>query len=130
VQRLQCLLLDGLDANLTDLGVAVGAQQRHAVGRVRLVSKAKAFHVCRRQQPHRNPLALQAAAPVVRRPTSLHDDLADLAIGKEPLKLRARQAVRTSDVPSRISLRHLEDGLCKIDRNGCSIHAGLLSLKT
>lgn len=74
VQRLQCLLLDGLDANLTDLGVAIGAQQRHAIGRVRLVSKAEALHVRRGQQPHRHPLALQAAAPVVRRPTSFHDD--------------------------------------------------------
>lgn len=64
---------------------------------------------------------------MVRRATSLHDDLANLAIGKEALKLSAGQAVRTSDAPSRISLRHLEDGLCQIDGNGCSIHVGLLS---
>lgn len=82
------------------------------------------------QQSYRNPLPLQAADPVMRRAAGFHDDLADLTVGKEALELGACQAMRAGDAPLCISLYHLKNRLCKIDRDGCSIHAGLLSLKT
>lgn len=127
---LQRLLLDRLDAHVENARIVVGLQQRGAVGRIGLVAKAVRLDVRGRQQANRNALALQGACPVVRGAARLHHHLARLAVAEEALELRARQAVRTGDASARISLGHLEDRLCKIDGDGCSIHVGLLSLKT
>ena len=37
--------------------------------------------------------------------------------------------MRADDAPLGIRLGYLEDGLCKINGNGCSIHVGLLSFE-
>jgi hypothetical protein len=58
-----------------------------------------------------------------------HDDQANIAIGKPALELRACQALGFDHAPGRIGHGQLEDGLCQINGNGCSIHVGLLSFE-
>jgi hypothetical protein len=66
---------------------------------------------------------------VVVRSARLHDDQANITIGKPALELGARQALGFDNAPGCIGHGQLEDGLCQIDGNGCSIHVGLLSFE-
>lgn len=59
---------------------------------------------------------------MVSRAARFHDDQIDVTIGEPALELGTRQAVLLNDAPRGIGDGQLEDGLCKIDGNGCSIH--------
>jgi len=65
---------------------------------------------------------------VVSRAAGFHDDQGHIAIDEPAFKLGAGEAVGFDDSPGRIGHGQLEDGLCQINGNGCSIHVGLLLL--
>src|SRR6185369_17176477 len=69
------------------------------------------------------------ARPVVGRAARLHDDQANISIGKPALELSASEPVFLSHAPGHVGYGQLEDGLCQIDGDGCSIHVGLLSFE-
>ena len=129
VQPLQGLLLDRFDAHRANVGCAGGFQQGSGIGRIGLVASHIGAHVLGRQQLDFDAQASEPARPVVGRAARLHDDQADIAIGKPALELGARQALGFDHAPGRIGHGQLEDGLCQIDGNGCSIHVGLLSFE-
>src|SRR6185369_6108834 len=58
-----------------------------------------------------------------------HDDQAHLSVGKPALELSASEPVFLSHAPGHVGHGQLEDGLCQIDGDGCSIHVGLLSFE-
>ena len=64
---------------------------------------------------------------MVGRATGFHDHQADASVGEPALELGAREALGFDDVPVFIGHGKLEDGLCQINGDGCSIHLGLLS---
>lgn len=64
---------------------------------------------------------------MVGRATGFDDHKADGSVNKSALELGAGQALGFNDMPVLIGHDELEDGLCQINGDGCSIHIGLLS---
>ena len=126
VQPLQGLLFHRLHAHGANIGRTGSFQQRRRVGGVGFVASHIGAHVLGRQQLHLDAQAGQPTRPVVGRAARLHDDQGDIAIGKPALELSAGEPVFLCDAPRRIGDGQLEDGLCQIDGDGCSIHVGLL----
>lgn len=126
MQSLQRLLLHRLHRHRLDVGGPRRFEQRHSVGGIGLVALHICPHVARRQEPHLEPALPQHPAPMVRTAARLHHHQTHLPVLKPALELRARQTMALNYPPLRVSHRQLENALCQIHRNGCSIHLGLL----
>ena len=64
---------------------------------------------------------------MVVRAAGFHDDQGHLAVGESAFELGAGEAMRFNDAPGVIGHGELENRLCPIDGNRCSIHVGLLA---
>ena len=82
----------------------------------------------RGQQTRLDAQRIEPACPVVGRAARFHDNQTDFTIGKPALELGTGQAMSLDNAPGRIGHGELEDGLCKINGNGSSMHFGLLSI--
>ena len=127
MQRLQGLLVDGLDGHGGHTGAAIGFEHRFRIGAVGLVAAHVGPHVLDRDQADGKSTRLAAAPPVVRGAAGLHHHRRPHgeAVDKG-FELPSRQPFSVDDSVRPIRQCHLEDVLCQIHRHRRSIHVGLL----
>lgn len=122
MQRLDALLLRGLDRHRRNAGAAISFQYPGHVVAVGLVAAHVGAHVPRRKQAHRVALALEAARPAVRTPAGLHQHPQRRPGLQRPDERPAREALALDDPALRIGEGQLEDFFCQIDGDGTSMH--------
>lgn len=129
MDRLECLLFDGLHRHRTNLAAASGLQERIGVRAVRLVSPDVGSHVLHRQELHPQAACLHPASPIVRRATRFHNHVRVLHQRvDESLELAAREALPIEDASGAIRDGHLEHVFRKIDGDSRRIHDSPSSL--
>jgi hypothetical protein len=130
MQRLECLLFDGLHGHRPNVTTPGGFEHRFGVRPVGLISPDVRAHVLDGQQARPQIARLTTAPPVVGRATGLHDHFsACVQPVDEAGELRARQSLPVDDSARAIRHRHFENVLCEIHRHRRSIHIGLLLVR-
>src|SRR5438046_8743402 len=123
MQRLQLLLLKGLDRYCANLRAACRFDQSGRIGPVGLAASDVRLHVVRGQKPHGMTLGDQAPRPVVGTAAGFHDHLTRCTVNEEPREARAVQPVPLNNAPLGIGHGELEDVLCQINRDSRRVHA-------
>ena len=130
VQALQGLLFDRLYPHRGNVGGAYRFKERCRIGGIGLVAVDVGAHIFGRQQLHLNAQPHEVACPVMSRATGFHHHQLDFPVLKPALKLGSREPMGFDDMPVGIGHGQLKHALCQVNRDGSSIHFGLLSLKT
>jgi hypothetical protein len=121
------LLFNRLHTHRAHVGSTGGFKRGSGIGGIGLVTPHVGAHVLGGQKTHFNGQAIEPACPMVGRAAGFHDDQANGSVGKPALELGAAEALGFNDAPVLVGHGQLEDGLCQINGDGCSIHLGLLS---
>ena len=125
--RLDGLLLRRLHRHAGDAAAAVGLEDAGCIVAIGLVATHVRAHVAGRQQPHRVPLPHEAPRPVVRAAAGFHHDPQRRPLLERAGKRPPRQPFPFDHPTLAIGKCQLEYVFCKINRNGRSMHGGLLS---
>jgi len=123
MQRGEGLLVNALDGNGLDPGIADGLEQGVSVGAVGLVAVNVGRDVKRWKQYDVMSELFQLSRPVVRGAAGLHDDGGGLSLGEEAEELGAGEAMIHDGLRGSVGDRDLEDALCEIDGDERMIHA-------
>jgi len=124
------LLGDGLDGNWMNILVPEGFQQRLSIRAVGFVSSDVLGSEMGGQKNDLMPQGDELSSPVVRTAAGLEEYEGRRLLGEEALEPDARKAVPFANAPWPVGNSDLEHGLCEIDRDGSTLHLGLLLKET